>query len=633
MDGVHQLVDDYDIEKVAPAPQLSADDVAAEDLSLDCNRFLIGHNMLNDRVIDHEEGITWLRSAMRMLWVARERRAEAAAVARQRRREKANTKQCIGAVSAVVPGGSQRAETLQIPAISSLPFSPPLRPTPLLPSMPFIVGRPNTNQYIVHLSSVPSVLSYRGGVNGLRATATVDDEEDEYEDEDDEEDNNEDSQEDGDAIGDGDGGMGESSVNGTAPGSAPEVAGAEAGPEAAGAAGAAEAGAATATMAVAESEVKLTASESGDDGFDADIHFASAAAAEAAMEIAGVVTGAGASAGAEGSAGVAATALAGGGGRGVGGGGGRGAVRVSAQPFARTGVDALVERVVQRLRKMKTRSVGRRLLARVAAAAVAAAAEEAAVAAAAAGAASVTEPFHNTSFYPSAVSATVSAIRSTPAAVLTVQQLSARAARIMRTTPWGRLTRPDVRLPHVQAFTRFLEASHRSLLQSLKIPSSAIFHSYTYLMNSFAAQLTASEARRLKLHPAVAEVERDQIVEVASVHSPEFLKLDSSLWPANGGQSNAGEGVIIGVIDSGIWPEHPSFSDPFEDFQPFQANLSSPPLLLSSPLLSCPPLFSSSPPLLPSSPPLLLSSFSSSLRRFTLQLTGWTEWEGTGLYG
>ncbi|CAI5942250.1 unnamed protein product [Closterium sp. NIES-65] len=157
---------------------------------------------------------------------------------------------------------------------------------------------------------------------------------------------------------------------------------------------------------------------------------------------------------------------------------------------------------------------------------------------------------------------------ATPA-VLTVQQLSARAAYIMSSTPWGRLMRPDVRLPHVQAFTRFLEASHRSLLQSLKIPSSAIFHSYTYLTNSFAAQLTVAEARRLRRHPAVAEVERDEIVRVTSVHSPEFLKLDSSLWPANGGQSNAGEGVIIGVIDTGIWPEHPSFSNPDPNGAPY----------------------------------------------------------------
>ncbi|CAI6002128.1 unnamed protein product [Closterium sp. NIES-64] len=234
---------------------------------------------------------------------------------------------------------------------------------------------------------------------------------------------------------------------------------------------------------------------------------------------------------------------------------------------------------------MKSRSVGRRLLARVAAAVVAAATEEAAEeAAAAAGggagaaAAAVTQPFQNSSFYPSTVSAAVSSVPITPSsasssaapreggassasasssaeaapvgekapmasgatsAVLTVQQLSARAARIMRSTPWGRLTRPDVRLPHVQDFTRFLEASHRSLLQSLKIPSSAIFHSYTYLMNSFAAQLTAAEVRRLKLHPAVADVERDRTVRVTSVHSPQFLKLDSSLWPTNGGQSNA----------------------------------------------------------------------------------------------
>ncbi|CAI5955891.1 unnamed protein product [Closterium sp. NIES-64] len=464
----------------------------------------------------------------------------------------------------------------------------PVRPCSAVHHVAQPVGRPNTKQYIVHLSSVPSVLSYRGGVHGLRATATVDDEDDEYEDEEDVDDLDDENLVDGDAIGDGNGGMGGSGVNATAPGSAPE----------------AESGAAA---AVAESEVKLTTSESGDDGFDADIHFASAAAAEAAMEMAGVVTGAGAAAGKEGIAGVAATAVAGG--RGVGGGSRGGAVRVSALPFGRTGVDALVERVGQRLRRMKSRSVGRRLLARVAAAAVAAAAEEAAeeatgaAAGAAAGAASVTESFQNSSLYPSAVSTTTAnAVHSTSAAVLTVQQLSARAARIMRSTPWGRLIRPDVRLPHVQAFTRFLEASHRSLLQSLKIPSSAIFHSYTYLMNSFAAQLTASEARRLKLHPAVAEVERDRTVEVASVHSPEFLKLDSSLWPANGGQSNAGEGVIIGVIDSGIWPEHPSFSD--LDFQPFQAILSSPPLLFSSP------------PLLPSSPPLLLSS-SSSLRRDT----------------
>ncbi|CAI7822670.1 unnamed protein product [Closterium sp. NIES-53] len=121
--------------------------------------------------------------------------------------------------------------------------------------------------------------------------------------------------------------------------------------------------------------------------------------------------------------------------------------------------------------------------------------------------------------------------------------------------------RPDVHSAAVQEFSHFLKDSHRRLISSAGLPASRIVHSYRYLMNAFSARLTAAEAEKLKKQAWVDRVERSQMVRTATTHTPDFLNLPNKVWPQLGGESRAGENVIIGLIDSGIWPEHPAFSD------------------------------------------------------------------------
>ncbi|CAI5498078.1 unnamed protein product [Closterium sp. Naga37s-1] len=121
--------------------------------------------------------------------------------------------------------------------------------------------------------------------------------------------------------------------------------------------------------------------------------------------------------------------------------------------------------------------------------------------------------------------------------------------------------RADIRASGVQAFQKFLGKLQQDIAASVNISSKKIFRSYTYAVNAFGARLNQDQVEALESHPDVAMVRPDRIVHLRTSHTPTFLKLSTTLWSANGGVRNAGEGVIIGVIDSGIWPEHPSFAD------------------------------------------------------------------------
>ena len=60
--------------------------------------------------------------------------------------------------------------------------------------------------------------------------------------------------------------------------------------------------------------------------------------------------------------------------------------------------------------------------------------------------------------------------------------------------------------------------------------------------------------------PGVKSVSRDWKVRKLTTHTPQFLGLPTDVWPTGGGYDRAGEDIVIGFIDSGIFPHHPSFA-------------------------------------------------------------------------
>ncbi|OMO56651.1 hypothetical protein CCACVL1_26389 [Corchorus capsularis] len=84
-------------------------------------------------------------------------------------------------------------------------------------------------------------------------------------------------------------------------------------------------------------------------------------------------------------------------------------------------------------------------------------------------------------------------------------------------------------------------------------------YTYTHSVNGFSAVLTLSELEALKNSSGFISFTRDLPLKVHTTHTSHFLGLSSvsGAWTA----PNDGEDVIIGIVDTGIWPESESFSD------------------------------------------------------------------------
>jgi len=116
---------------------------------------------------------------------------------------------------------------------------------------------------------------------------------------------------------------------------------------------------------------------------------------------------------------------------------------------------------------------------------------------------------------------------------------------------------------NVIAYGNYLTDKHNALMGS--VGASKKLYSYKYSYNGFAAQLTPAQVTKLRANSAVLSVVEDEKMKLDTISTSSFLDLDatdgSGFWESLGGKDNAGENVIVGIIDSGVWPQSKSFSD------------------------------------------------------------------------
>ncbi|HEX9259442.1 MAG TPA: S8 family serine peptidase, partial [Acidimicrobiales bacterium] len=113
----------------------------------------------------------------------------------------------------------------------------------------------------------------------------------------------------------------------------------------------------------------------------------------------------------------------------------------------------------------------------------------------------------------------------------------------------------------VVKYVSYLTGKHDAAIKA--VGGGRKLYSYAYSYNGFAAELSAGAAAKLQSLAGVVAVSRNETYQVDTSSTPEFLGLTDTggLWDQLGGVDSAGDGVIVGIVDGGIWPEHPSFSD------------------------------------------------------------------------
>ncbi|KAL1322107.1 hypothetical protein HN51_067041 [Arachis hypogaea] len=118
----------------------------------------------------------------------------------------------------------------------------------------------------------------------------------------------------------------------------------------------------------------------------------------------------------------------------------------------------------------------------------------------------------------------------------------------------------DITKPWFESVIDFIsESSTQEEEQEQEILPPQLLYVYETNMFGFAVCLSQKQLESLSKVDGFLSALPDELLTLHTTHTPNFLGLKNGigLWSAQ----NLASDVIIGIIDSGIWPEHTSFKD------------------------------------------------------------------------
>ncbi|UAA37943.1 S8 family serine peptidase [Paraneptunicella aestuarii] len=123
----------------------------------------------------------------------------------------------------------------------------------------------------------------------------------------------------------------------------------------------------------------------------------------------------------------------------------------------------------------------------------------------------------------------------------------------------------NVKAPEVQTYRTFLETQQRNVMQASNQAIGrdiSVKYQYSHVFNGMAMELTDQEAKVIAKLPGVLSIEKERFEQPNTDAGPAWIGA-TKFWEFDkkGLKGNAGEGVVVAVLDTGINHDHAAFAD------------------------------------------------------------------------